>query len=138
MGSAADEKDHYDNEGPQHRVTIAKPFAVSKFEVTFEQWDACVAFGPCVHLPDSNMGRGTQPVINVTWDHAQQYVAWLSKMTGRSYRLLSEAEWEYAARAGTTTVFSWGDEIGEEQCQLQRLRQRVGQPADRSGWLVRA
>ena len=59
------------------------------------------------------MGRGTQPVINVTWDDAQQYVAWFSKMTGKPYRLLSEAEWEYAARAGTTTAYSWGDEIGK-------------------------
>jgi formylglycine-generating enzyme required for sulfatase activity len=112
MGSPVDESDHYDNEGPLHRVTIARPLAVSKFEVTFEQWDACVAFGTCAHVPDSNMGRGTLPVINVSWDHAQQYVAWLSKMTGRPYRLLSEAEWEYAARAGTTTAYSWGDELG--------------------------
>ena len=113
MGSPADEKDHYGNENPLHRVTIARPLAVSKFEVTFEQWDACVAVGTCAHVPDSNMGRGTQPVINVTWDHVQQYVAWFSKMTGRPYRLLSEAEWEYAARAGTTTAYSWGDEIGK-------------------------
>jgi len=59
------------------------------------------------------MGRGTQPVINVSWDNVQQYVGWISTMTGRPYRLLSEAEWEYAARAGTTTAFSWGDEIGK-------------------------
>jgi formylglycine-generating enzyme required for sulfatase activity len=113
MGSPVEESDHYDNESPMHRVTIARPLAVSKFEVTFEQWDACVAVGTCANVPDSNMGRGTQPVINVSWDHVQQYVAWLSKMTGRSYRLLSEAEWEYAARAATTTAYSWGDEIGK-------------------------
>jgi len=113
MGSTPDESDHYDNEGPLHRVTIARPLAVSKFEVTFEQWDACVAVGTCAHVPDSNMGRETRPVINVSRYHAQQYVTWFSKMTGRSYRLLSEAEWEYAARAGTTTAYSWGDELGK-------------------------
>jgi formylglycine-generating enzyme required for sulfatase activity len=113
MGSAADERDHYDNEDPLHRVTIARPLAVSKFEVTFEQWDACVAIGACPHVPDSNMGRGPQPVVNVSWDNVQQYVVWISTMTGRPYRLLSEAEWEYAARAGTTTAYSWGDEIGK-------------------------
>jgi formylglycine-generating enzyme required for sulfatase activity len=113
MGSAADERDHYGNEDPLHRVTIARPLAVSKFEVTFEQWDACVAIGACAHVPDGNMGRGTQPVINVSWDNVRQYVVWISTMTGRPYRLLSEAEWEYAARAGTTTAFSWGDEIGK-------------------------
>jgi len=113
MGSSADDPDHYDNEGPLHRVTIAQPVAVSKFEVTFEQWDACVAVGGCARVPDSNMGRGMRPVINVSWDHAQQYVAWLAEMSGRPYRLLSEAEWEYAARAGTTTAFSWGDELGK-------------------------
>ncbi len=113
MGSAADERDHYGNEDPLHRVTMARPLAVSKFEVTFEQWDACVAIGACADVPDSNMGRGTQPVINVSWDNVQQYVVWISTMTGRPYRLLSEAEWEYAARAGTTTAFSWGNEIGK-------------------------
>ena len=64
-------------------------------------------------VDDSNFGRGRQPVINVSWDDVQLYVAWLSKMTGKTYRLLSEAEWEYAARAGTQTAYSWGNEIGE-------------------------
>jgi formylglycine-generating enzyme required for sulfatase activity len=113
MGSPATEKDRRDNEGPQHEVAIGKPFAVSKFEVTFDDWDTCVGLGGCAHRPkDDGWGRGTRPVINVSWDDVQQYVAWLSKMTGRPYRLLSEGEWEYAARAGTTTVYSWGDEIG--------------------------
>src|SRR5207247_2389665 len=84
----------------EHRVTIARPFAVSKFEVTFADWDACVSVGGCPHVSDSGFERGTRPVINVSWDEAQQYGAWFSKMTGRPYRLLTEAEWEYAARAG--------------------------------------
>jgi formylglycine-generating enzyme required for sulfatase activity len=83
-------------------VTIGNPFAVGKFEVTFAEWDACVAQGGCSHRPyDRGWGRGRQPVMNVNWDDAKAYVAWLSRRTGKSYRLLSEAEWEYAAQAGS-------------------------------------
>jgi formylglycine-generating enzyme required for sulfatase activity len=99
-----------------HSVTIAKPFAVSKFAVTFDQWDSCVAAGGCegYQPSDRDWGRGTRPVINVNWADAQRYVDWLNKMRGKNrYRLLSEAEFEYAARAGSTTAYPWGDDIGE-------------------------
>ena len=115
MGSPATEKGRYTNEGPQHEVVLAKAFAVSKFDVTFADWDACVSVGGCPQVSDSGFGRGTRPVINVTWDEAQQYVAWFAKMTGRPYRLLTEAEWEYAARAGSTTAYFWGDDIGKNK-----------------------
>jgi len=112
MGSPPTEQGRFDHEGPQHTVTIAKPFAVSKFDVTFADWDACVSVAGCPKIPDGGFGRDTKPVINVNFDEAQQYVAWLSKMTGQPYRLLTEAEWEYAARAGSTTAYYWGVEIG--------------------------
>jgi formylglycine-generating enzyme required for sulfatase activity len=100
------------DERPQHNVMIAKPFAVAKFAVTFDGWDACVRFGDCEgHISDSRWGRGRQPAINVSWDNAQTYTRWLSRITGKKYRLLSEAEYEYAARAGTRTAYPWGDEI---------------------------
>jgi formylglycine-generating enzyme required for sulfatase activity len=113
MGSPATEAGRFANEGPQHKVTTARPFAVSKFDVTFAEWDACVSVGGCRQADDGGYGRGTNPVVFVNWDEAQQYVAWLSTMTGQPYRLLTEAEWEYAARAGTTTAYWWGDEIGK-------------------------
>ena len=113
MGSPTTEQGRDNNEGPQHKVTIAKPFAVSKYAVTFADWDACVSVGACPKAAASGFGRDRKPVIDVGWDDAQTYVAWLSKMTGQSYRLLTEAEWEYAARAGTTTAYYWGDEIGK-------------------------
>jgi formylglycine-generating enzyme required for sulfatase activity len=113
MGSPETEKDRYDPEGPQHKVSIARAFAVSKFDVTFADWDACVSVGGCPKVSDSGYGRGRQPVINVSWDEAKIYVAWFSRMTDRPYRLLTEAEWEYAARAGTATAYYWGEEIGK-------------------------
>ncbi len=107
MGSPMDEPGRSRSEGPQHLVKIALPFAVSKFEVTFDEWETCVTLGGCPRVSDSSWGRGSRPAINLTWYEAQRYVGWLSKMTGRKYRLLSEAEWEYAARAGTSTPFSF-------------------------------
>jgi len=100
------------SEQPQHSVTFAKRFAVSKYELTFAEWDACAVQGRCTtRVTDSGFGRGRQPVINVSWSEAKEYVAWLSKITGKSYRLLSDAEYEYAARAGTQTVYPWGNDI---------------------------
>jgi formylglycine-generating enzyme required for sulfatase activity len=109
-GSPETEKGRQDNESPQHTVTIAKRFAVSVYDVMFDEWDACARVGGCREggANDSGWGRGNRPVIDVNWEHAQTYVKWLSTMTGKEYRLLSEAEWEYAARAGTTTAFYRG------------------------------
>ena len=117
MGSAPGEESRGSDEGPVHRVTIAKPFAVGKYEVTFAEWDACVVAGGCGgHRPgDRGWGRGRRPVINVNWDDAKAYVRWLSDKTGKQYRLPSESEWEYAARAGTTTRYNWGHDIGRNR-----------------------
>jgi formylglycine-generating enzyme required for sulfatase activity len=99
--------------GPRPVVAIRYMLAVGRFEVTFAEWDACVAAGGCRRRPhDAGWGRGWQPVINVSWVDAKQYVAWLSRSTGRRYRLLTEAEWEYAARAGTDVRYWWGDQAG--------------------------
>jgi formylglycine-generating enzyme required for sulfatase activity len=104
-------------EYPRHRVTFARPLAVGKFEVTFAEWDACVTERGCTHSPgDEGWGRGKQPVMNVSWnDITHQYLPWLSRKTGKSYRLPTEAEWEYVARAGTTTPFWWGSSISTNQ-----------------------
>lgn len=113
IGAPENEKDRYESEGPLHKVMFAKPFAVSKFEVTFDEWDACVSVGGCTRSNDFGLRQAGSPVIFASWNDAQQYVAWFSRMTGRTYRLLSEAEWEYAARANTTTAYFWGNEIGQ-------------------------
>ena len=117
MGSPSYEAERDDDEGPRHRVTIPKPFAVGKYEVTFAEWDACVADGGCRgrRPADRGWGRARRPVINVSWNDAKTYVRWLSNKTGQEYRLLSEAEWEYVARAGTTSRYSWGDDIGRNR-----------------------
>ena len=104
------------NEKPVHRVSV-KAFLMSATEVTFAQWDACAAAGGCSYKPsDSGWGSGSRPVINVSWeDITKQYIPWLNKKTGEQYRLPSEAEWEYAARAGSETKYSWGNSIGNNK-----------------------
>jgi formylglycine-generating enzyme required for sulfatase activity len=115
MGSPSSEQ--YRGAETQHRVAIHAPFAASKFEITFDQWDACVKDGGCdgYRPDDEGWGRGNRPVVFVSWDNAKAYVGWLSKKTGKQYRLLSESEWEYVARAGTGTAFSFGDKITTAQ-----------------------
>jgi formylglycine-generating enzyme required for sulfatase activity len=108
----------FQNEEPVHTVVINKKYAMSVSEITFDEFDAyCQAVK--VECPgDNNWGRGRHPVINVTWDEAVAYTKWLSAETGRNYRLPSEAEWEYAARAGKNTKFWWGNEYqqGVDHC----------------------
>ena len=109
MGSLLDDSWRYDDEGPVHRVTISAPFAVGKYEVTFSEWDACRGDGGCSRNPDDEgWGRGDRPVVDVSWEDAQEYVRWLSAETGGEYRLLSESEWEYVARGGSSTSRYWG------------------------------
>lgn len=110
-------------EGPQRKVIFKKSFAVGKFEITFDEWAACAVDG-CSHKrpSDQGWGRGRRPVIDVSWSDAKQYVDWLSGRTGRRYRLLSEAEWEYAARAGTTTRYAFGHAITKALANFQADR----------------
>ncbi len=111
MGSPADEPGRSNDEGPQHSVTFARPFAVGVYAVTFDDYDYyCKAAGK-PKVGDAGWGRGRRPVINVSWDDAVAYCTWLSAQTGQSYRLPSEAEWEYACRAGTDTPFYFGTSI---------------------------
>ncbi|MGQ0699061.1 MAG: formylglycine-generating enzyme family protein [Panacagrimonas sp.] len=92
------------------REVIVPSFSIAKFELSFFEWDDCWNDRFCQKRPDDkDWGRGFNPVINVSWVDAQQYLAWLSKKTGQRYRLPSEAEWEYAARAGTSSGYHWGD-----------------------------
>jgi formylglycine-generating enzyme required for sulfatase activity len=100
-------------ERPAHRVKIANPFAIGRYEVTFREWDLCVAAGACRYRADDHgWGRDDRPVIDVSWEDAKTFVGWLAQKTGQKYRLPSEAEWEYAARAGTKTPYWWGREAG--------------------------
>ena len=108
MGSPDDEDGRSAHEGPRHMVHIGYTFAIGRHEVTFAQWDACVDAGGCGHRArDAGWGRGNMPVLDVTWHDARAYVAWLDRRTGKPYRLPSEAEWEFAARAGATTAYPW-------------------------------
>jgi formylglycine-generating enzyme required for sulfatase activity len=124
MGSLETEEGHfvsgfknYSAEGPQHQVTFARPFAVGRFALTFDEWDACVNEGGCstsTPISDHGWGRGQRPVIGLSYIDVKEYVRWLSRRTGQVYRPLSEAEREYATRAGTTSPFWWGSSISPQ------------------------
>ena len=103
-------------EGPPHEVSLRKPFYIGRFEVTYDEWDACVADKGCTYRPDDRgLGRGRRPVANVDWNDAKSYIAWLSKKTGKTYRLPTESEWEYVARASTTSAYSWGRAVEKDR-----------------------
>ena len=132
MGSPDTEAGRHANEGPVHRVTIDYAFAMGVYEVTFDEWDACVESGGCAgYRPKQrffgrNMGGPQHPVTRVGWEDVPDYLAWLSQETGTRYRLPSEAEWEYAARGGATTPYYTGDSMSQEEANYGRYF--VGRP----------
>jgi formylglycine-generating enzyme required for sulfatase activity len=127
MGSA----DMFEFEKPVHRVSIRSPFYIGRTEVRFDEWDACVAEGGCAYRPDDRgLGRGKRPVTNVDWNDAKSYVGWLSQKTGSKYRLPTESEWEYAARAGSTTAYPWGQSVEKDRancvgCNPEPLKKAI-------------
>jgi len=115
MGSNTDDP----SERPAHRVSLGRAFAIGKYEVTNEQWAACVAAAACAKLAGDDAATKNAPARDLSWNDAGQYVQWLSKTTGKSYRLPTEAEWEYAIRGGTTTRYWWGTQMvpGKANCK---------------------
>jgi formylglycine-generating enzyme required for sulfatase activity len=128
MGCSEGDSECSDDEKPQHRVNI-QSFKLMSTEVTFAMWDACVSAGVCSYQPtDAGWGRGNRPVINVSYDDiTQQFIPWLNQATGQRFRLPTEAEWEYAARAGSSTKYSWGNSI---RCDQARFGQYDGDCGD--------
>ncbi len=146
MGTPEDEEGRGDDEGPQVRVTIGNPFAVGKYEVTWDEWVACVADGGCDNSGpeseggDEGWGRGKRPVINVSWEDAQAYAAWLSSKTEETYRLPTEAEWEYVARAGSTSAYWWGSSIERNNlnCHVSACDDHFGNSSPAGSFLPNA
>ena len=132
MGSPESEAGRNRNEGPAHAVTIKRPFAIGVYEVTFGEWDACVEAGGCAgYRPKQrffgrNWGSPAHPAMRVGWYDVTPYLAWLSMKTGERYRLPSEAEWEYAARGGTTTPYYTGHAVTRKEANYGRYF--VGRP----------
>jgi formylglycine-generating enzyme required for sulfatase activity len=119
MGSPEDEEGRFDDEGPRHEVTIPERLAVGHYAVTFDEWDFANEAEDWQRVTgleprrpnDRDWGRDRRPVIDVSWEDAQSYIAWLRRKTGHDYRLLSEAEWEYCCRAVSKTRYSFGDDV---------------------------
>jgi formylglycine-generating enzyme required for sulfatase activity len=132
MGSPENEAGKRE-ESPMHRVIISKPFAISKYEVTWDEWTTCVQSGVCSSGRDEGFGRGRHPVINISRGEAIQYANWLSEKTGHQYRLPSEAEWEYAARGGTSGMYYWGDN-DEITCEYASVFNAAFMPYNGKKW----
>lgn len=118
MGSPEQELGRFEDEGPRQEVVIRSAFAVAKYEVRFDEWGICVRDGACRDVVGAGFGRGARPAIYVSQDDAKSYADWLSKRSGKRYRLPSEAEWEYAARGGTTSAYPWGDDPGANRANF--------------------
>src|SRR6185295_5468689 len=120
MGSGKAEKGRQRSEEPQHEVTVPTPLAIGKYEVTFDEWEACALEGGCANYrpQDSGWGRARRPVIYVSYDDAKSYIEWLRQKSGKPYRLLSEAEWEFAARGGTSTPYAAGETLAPAQANF--------------------
>ena len=133
MGSPAEEKGRDADEGPQREVKIPKAIAVGRYEVRFDEWDLCVRDGTCPWVPDAGFGRGARPVINVSHEDAKAYADWVTRKSDKPYRLLSEAEWEYAARAGTSTARFWGEDPNQA-CAYANVSDETAKQSLPPGW----
>lgn len=133
MGYPPGDSGRLHQEGPVRTVNFGKPFAVGKFEVTFDEWEACVAEKQCPKVDDKGRGRGRRPVIHISWDQAAGYTKWLSKKTGRKYRLLTDAEWEYAARAGEESRYRFWGIAPERVCAFANVYDRTARKQDDTG-----
>jgi formylglycine-generating enzyme required for sulfatase activity len=133
MGSPKDEPERGPREGPLREVTIPRHLAIARYEVSFDEWEACLADGGCErYRPDDiGWGRGKQPVIHISWHDAHTYNDWMTKKSGQRYRLPSEAEWEYAARGGTTTAYWWGNRITPDDANYKWSESWNGSPTRR-------
>jgi formylglycine-generating enzyme required for sulfatase activity len=134
MGYPPGDSGRFHQEGPVRTVTFAKPFAIGKFEVTFDEWDACTAEKQCPKIDDKGRGRGRRPAMYVSWDQAAGYARWLSKKTGRHYRLLTEAEWEYAARAGVESRYRFWGIAPDRVCTIANVYDKTARKQDDTGY----
>ena len=121
-------------ERPVRTVSISA-FSAGRYEVTWNEWEACVRGGGCRHSgADKNWGKGIHPVFNVSWEDAKAYTDWLSRRTGKAYRLLSEVEWEYIARAGSTTEYPWGDRFSYNHANIGNREESGGYSEGSDRW----